>query len=111
MLRTFIHRSRKGLACGLAALLLGLGALHGPVASNAPAAHLSAGAAVRSGPGEHYLMLAVTETRADYPILGRSRDGQWWRIDYCGLPAWVAAAQVTADAADAPVVQVGGKQF
>lgn len=47
----------------------------------------------------------------DYPVLGRSRNGQWWRIDYRGLPAWVAAAEVETEATGTPVVQVGGRQF
>mgnify|MGYP000874326794 CR=1 FL=1 len=134
-----IHRSRKWPAYGLLALLLvGLGAacnsfgsastpLQDPAASvlmsaspasaplgatsAPPVAHLAAGAVVRSGPGDHYLIFSITETGEDYPVLGRSRDGQWWRIDYRGLPAWVAAAQAETQAADAPIVQVGGERL
>jgi uncharacterized protein YraI len=116
-----LHRSPKLLACCLLALLLlAVAAARGPAAyayarlqepsaAGAIPARITAGADVRSGPGERYLVLSVAETGEEHAILGRSDDGLWWRIDYRGLPAWVAAAQVETQATDVPVVRVGGE--
>ena len=114
------HHSQKLLACCLLALLLlALGAARGSVASayallqESPAgsvpAHLLAGTDVRSGPGDRYLLLAVAEGREEHPLLGRSSDGLWLRIDFRGQPAWVAAGQVETQATAVPVVRVGGE--
>ena len=116
-------RSRKLLACCLLALLLlALGAMRGavaeappllqePSAAGAAPAHLRAGAEVRSGPGDRYLLLTVAPGGEDHTILGRSSDGLWWRVDFGGQPAWVPAAQVDTQATDAPVVRVGGERL
>jgi uncharacterized protein YraI len=66
---------------------------------------------VRSGPGERYLALAAAEPGARFPLLGRSADGRWWRIDLQGQPAWVSAEHVRAAAAPlVPTVGVGSLQ-
>lgn len=122
-----LPRSHKLLACCLLALaLLSLGAWRGnaaeaaalwqdPVASGsargAAPALVAAGAGVRSGPGKRYLLLTVTPAGEEHAILGRSSDGLWWRIDFRGQPAWVAAAQVETRATDVPVVRVGGERL
>jgi uncharacterized protein YraI len=118
-----VDRSSKLLAsCLLALLLLGAGALQGPVAAaylllQAPAAVglqptlMTRGTDVRSGPGEHYLVLTIAEAGEQYAILGRSGDGLWWRIDFHGRPAWVAAARVQTQATGVPVVRVGGERL
>lgn len=115
-------RSHKLLACFLLALLLlALGAMRGavaeataplqePAAGVAPA-HIRAGAEVRSGPGDRYLLLATAPASEDHPILGRSGDGLWWRVDFRGQPAWVAAAEVETQATNVPIVRVGGERL
>jgi uncharacterized protein YraI len=122
-----LHRSPKLLACCvLAFLLVATGAARGAIApayarlQEVPAAdaaratvpaRITAGADVRSGPGERYLLLSVAQGGEEHAILGRSSDGLWWRIDYRGQPAWVAAAQVETQATDVPVVRVGGERL
>lgn len=122
-----LPRSHKLLACCLLVFaLLALGAWRGTVAeaaapwqdstapSQAPgaaAARLIAGAGVRSGPGERYLLLTITSASEEHAILGRSSDGLWWRIDFRGQPAWVAAAQVKTQAIGVPVVRIGGPRL
>jgi uncharacterized protein YgiM (DUF1202 family) len=117
-----VHRSPKLLACCvLAFLLLAIGVTRGSVASadnllpETPAlrapARITIGADVRSGPGERYLVLTVAQAGEQHAILGRSSDGLWWRIDFRGHPAWVAAAQVETQATDVPVVRVGGERL
>jgi uncharacterized protein YraI len=123
-----LHRSPKLLACCLLALLLlavgvvrssGASAyvllqaappLRAPVFDAAPA-HITAGADVRSGPGERYLVLSVAQAGEEHAILGRSSDGLWWRIEFDGQPAWVAAAKVETQATDVPIVHVGGERL
>ncbi len=117
------HRSHKLLTCCLLALLLlALGAMRGtvaeatalmqkPSAAHVAPAYISAGAQVRSGPGDRYLLLAVVEGGEDHAILGRSSDGRWWRVDYRGQAAWVLAAQVQTAATNVPVVRVGGERL
>jgi hypothetical protein len=61
---------------------------------------------VRSGPGDRYLTLAMLEPGARFPLLGKSADGGWWRIDLQGQPAWVPAHKVRAAAS--PMVPTVG---
>ena len=51
---------------------------------------------MRSGPGSDYLTLTAVQPGEQYALLGRSTDGRWWRIDFCGQPAWLPAASVRA---------------
>jgi uncharacterized protein YraI len=119
-----LGRSPKLLACCLLALLLpAIGAARGSVASAyalwtetpqttaASPARLTAGADVRSGPGDRYLVLTTAQSDEEHAILGRSSDGLWWRINYRGQPAWVAAAQVETQATGVPIVRVGGERL
>lgn len=103
----------------LLALLL-LAAVHGSVVSTydilpsgtqseQPSILVTAAAEVRSGPGSDYLTLTAVQPGEQYTLLGRSRDGRWWRIDYGGQPAWLPAAFVRAhDAARVATVTVVG---
>jgi len=64
---------------------------------------------VRSGPGSDYLPLTAVQPGEQYALLGRSTDGRWWRIDYCGQPAWLPADSARAhDAALVATVTVVG---
>jgi uncharacterized protein YraI len=66
---------------------------------------------VRSGPGERYLALAAAEPGARFTLLGKSIDGDWWRIDLQGQPAWVPAEHVRAAASPmVPTVGIGSLQ-
>jgi hypothetical protein len=59
--------------------------------ARAPLVHVTAAAAVHSGPGSRYLAIAATEPGEQYLLLGKSADGRWWRIDFGGQPAWLSA--------------------
>ncbi len=61
-----------------------------------PSILVTAAAEVRSGPGSDYLTLTAVEPGEQYALLGRSTDGHWWRIDFCGQPAWLPAASTRA---------------
>ena len=61
-----------------------------------PSIFVTAAAEVRSGPGSDYLTLTAVQPGEQYALLGRSIDGRWWRIDFCGQPAWLPAASVRA---------------
>lgn len=94
-------------------VLLVLAAVHGTAVSAygllpvgrhaaAPSIFVTAAAEVRSGPGNVYLTLTAVQPGEQFALLGRSKDGRWWRIDFCGQPAWVPA--VSARAHDAALV-------
>lgn len=99
-----IHLSHKLLVCCmLALLLLALGTTRGSVASAyallqadaagiAPA-HLRAGAGVRSGPGDRYLLLAVAPEVKIIPFSAAAATASGCALTFRGQPAWVAAAQ------------------
>lgn len=107
----------------IALLLLGLllvAAVHASAASayglmpisgkaETPSIFVTAAAEVRSGPGSDYLTLTAVQPGEQYALLGRSSDGRWWRIEYCGQPAWLLAASTRAhDAALVATVTVVG---
>ena len=72
-----------------------------------PSIFVRAAAEVRSGPGSDYLTLTAVQPGEQFALLGRSTDGRWWRIDFCGQPAWLPAASVRAhDAAWVATVTV-----
>ncbi len=95
-------------ACLLVALLV-MVAVHGTAVSaygrvpvghqpGAPSVFITRAADVRSGPGRDYLILAVAQPGEQFPLLGRSSDRGWWRIDFGGQPAWLPAAAARAHA-------------
>jgi uncharacterized protein YgiM (DUF1202 family) len=116
-----IFTTNRVLAIGLILLFLfGLGAarssvvsaydqLHADQASSSgPYVQILQTVDVRSGPGERYLALAAAEPGARFPLLGKSTDGGWWRIDLQGQPAWVPTEHVRAAASPfVPTVSVG----
>ena len=59
-----------------------------------PSIFVTAAAEVRSGPGSDYLILTAVQPGEQYALLGKSTDGRWWRIDFCGQPAWLPAGSV-----------------
>ena len=59
-----------------------------------PSIFVTAAAEVRSGPGSDYLILTTVKPGEQFALLGRSTDGRWWRIDFCGQPAWLPAGSV-----------------
>jgi uncharacterized protein YraI len=72
-----------------------------------PSIFVTAAVEVRSGPGSDYLTLTAVQPGEQYALLGRSTDGRWWRIDFCGQPAWLPAASARAhDAALVATVTV-----
>lgn len=74
-----------------------------------PSIFVTAAAEVHSGPGSDYLTLTAVQPGEQYPLLGKSTDGRWWRIDFGGQPAWVPAALTSAhDAAMVATVTVVG---
>jgi uncharacterized protein YraI len=112
--------SNRLTAVGLLLLMLLLAALHGTAVSaygrlpigrqaEAPSIIVKAVAEIRSGPGSDYLALTAVQPGDQFPLLGRSIDGRWWRIDFCGQPAWLptAFARAHADTLVATVT-VGG---
>ena len=99
-------------------VLLLLTAVHGSAVSaysilpmegqaDKPSILVTASAEVRSGPGSDYLTLTGVQPGEQYPLLGKSTDGRWWRIDFGGQPAWLPAASTRAhDAALVATVTV-----
>ena len=97
-------------------VLLLLAAVHGttvsaygllPVGRRAetPSIFVTTAVEVRSGPGTDYLTLTAVQPGEQFALLGRSKDGGWWRIDFCGQPAWIPAASTRAhDAARVAMV-------
>lgn len=60
---------------------------------------------VRAGPSTGDPIIAFARPGEEYPITGRSEDGDWWRIDLNGEDGWIYAPSVEAvNAADVPVV-------
>ena len=59
-----------------------------------PSVFVTGATEVRSGPGSDYLTMTTVQPGEQYVLLGRSPDGRWWRIDFCGQPAWLPAASV-----------------
>jgi lipoprotein-anchoring transpeptidase ErfK/SrfK len=60
---------------------------------------------VRSGPGTDYPVLGLLDSGAQAEVTGRY--GDWWQIEYNGVPAWVADWVVTSsNVDDVPQVEV-----
>ena len=103
--------SNRLIAVALLLLALLLVAAYGfvpmGVQAKEPSIFVTTAAEVRSGPGSDYLTLTAVEPGEQYALLGRSTDGRWWRIDFCGQPAWLPAASARAhDAAMVATVTV-----
>ena len=63
---------------------------------------------VRSGPGSDYEVVGNATAGEEFVITGKDADGDWWQIDFQGLPGWIHAPfVVAADAEDVPVVGAG----
>ena len=70
---------------------------------------ITTAADVRSGPGDEYLMLTSAQPGEQFPLLGRSVDNRWWRIDFGGQPAWIPTASTRVQATVlVSTVAVGG---
>jgi glucose/arabinose dehydrogenase len=60
---------------------------------------------VRAGPGTNHAIIAFARPGEEYPVTGRSEDGNWWRIDLNGRDGWIYAPSADAvNTADVPVV-------
>lgn len=60
---------------------------------------------VRAGPGTEYDRIGGANEGEEFPITGRSSDGEWWRIDFEGRSGWLYAPFVlAANAENVPVV-------
>jgi uncharacterized protein YraI len=109
------RNAAKAVAAGiLLVALLAMAAVRGPAAGaastlklwSAPAAQdaapllrVTAASEVRSGPGHAYLILASTFPGESLPVLGKSADGRWWRVDIGGQAGWLPAAASAAGGA------------
>jgi uncharacterized protein YgiM (DUF1202 family) len=119
------RNAAKAVAAGVLLLaLLAIAAVRGPAAGaastlnpwSAPAAgpaapllRVTAASEVRSGPGSAYLILAVTFPGESLPVLGKSADGRWWRVDVGGQAGWLqATAPAPGPAANLGAVEVAG---
>lgn len=50
---------------------------------------------LRSGPGKNYPAIGRLQAGSETPIIGRNKNGDWWRIDWAGqTQAWVAGTVV-----------------
>ena len=56
---------------------------------------------VRSGPGTNYPVISQLKTGQSYEIASKNAAGDWWQFDANGKPAWVAAALVQSEGAEA----------
>lgn len=64
---------------------------------------------VREGPGTQYAIVGEATDGQEFPINGKSADGDWWRIDFDGQAGWIYAPYVVATDTDA-VPEVSGAQ-
>lgn len=63
---------------------------------------------VRSAPTTDSEVLGVVRAGEQYLITGRNVVGDWWQIDFNGLPGWVTTQLVTAtNTTNVPVVEAG----
>jgi len=61
---------------------------------------------VRNAPNTDSEVLGVVRAGEQYLITGRNAEGDWWQIDFNGLPSWVTTQLVTAtNTANVPVVE------
>ena len=63
---------------------------------------------VRSAPNTDSEVLGVVRAGEQYLITGRNVEGDWWQIDFNGLPGWVTNQLVTAtNTTNVPIVEAG----
>ena len=63
---------------------------------------------VRSAPNTDSQVLGVVRAGEQYLVTGRNAEGDWWQIDFNGLPGWVTTQLVTAtNTTNVPVVAAG----
>jgi lipoprotein-anchoring transpeptidase ErfK/SrfK len=65
-----------------------------PTATPATVVAGADGVNIRSGPNTDFAKIGLLNPGAEAKVIGRY--GDWWQIDYAGVPAWVASWVVTA---------------
>jgi uncharacterized protein YraI len=76
-----------------------------PPTTSQPTVTVAQGANVRQGPGTSFIVLGTLAAGESRPIVGKSPDGTWYKIQFYNSPGWISASVVTV-AGDTSTVPV-----